>query len=162
MKKEKRAISESRSEDFIQQEMLQLKRVTKVTKGGRRFHFSALMLVKDEKRKAVGFACAKGNEVSSAMKKAVRRAKRKMVSYFPEGTRTIPHDIFLKFKSTRIMMKPAPLGNGIKVGSSLNAIFKFLEIKDVSAKIIGSNNRLNVVRGTFLALDNLTGKKNNW
>lgn len=161
MKKDKKVFFENKSEDFVQQEMLQLKRVTKVTKGGRRFHFSVLMLVKDDKKKAIGFASAKGNEVSSAIKKAVRKAKKKLVNYFPVNTRTIPHDIFLKFKSTKIMIKPAPLGNGIKAGSSLNIIFKFLEIKDVSAKIIGSNNRLNVVRGAFLALDKLTGKKNN-
>jgi len=162
MKKEKKTfLDNNKSEDFIQQEMLQLKRVTKVTKGGRRFHFSVLMLVKDDKKKAIGFACAKGNEVSSAIKKAVRKAKKNLVSYFPNETRTVPHDIFFKFKATKIMIKPAPLGNGIKAGSSLNTIFKFLEIKDVSAKIIGSNNKLNVVRASFLALDKLTGKRNN-
>ena len=77
MKKDKKVFFDNKSEDFFQQDMLQLKRVTKVTKGGRRFHFSVLMLVKDDKKKSIGFACAKGNEVSSAIKKAVRKAKKK-------------------------------------------------------------------------------------
>jgi small subunit ribosomal protein S5 len=162
MEKEKKTFSSSRSEDFIQQEMLQLKRVTKVTKGGRRFHFSVLMLVKDDKKKAIGFALGKGNEVSTAIRKAVKKARKNLVSFFPVETRTVPFDIFFKFKATKIMIKPAPLGNGIKAGNSLNIIFKFLEIKDVSAKIIGSNNKLNVVRGAFMALDKLSGKNNNW
>jgi small subunit ribosomal protein S5 len=161
MKKDRKVFLDNKNEDFIQQEMLQLKRVTKVTKGGRRFHFSVLMLVKDDKKKAIGFAVAKGNEVSTAIKKAVRKAKKNLVTFFPAETRTVPYDILYKFKATKIMIKPAPLGNGIKAGSSLNTIFKFLEIKDVSAKIIGSNNKLNVVRGAFLALDKLTGKRNN-
>ena len=160
MKKEKKAFLDHKSEDYIQQEMLELKRVTKVTKGGRRFSFSALMLVRDNRENSIGFAFAKGNEVSSAIRKAVQKARKNLINYFPEGTRTIPHDILFKFKATKIMIKPTPLGNGIKAGSSLNTIFKFLGIKDVSAKIIGSNNKLNVVRSTFLALDKLTGKKN--
>lgn len=159
MKRERKSNSLERKEDSIQQEMLQLKRVTKVTKGGRRFHFTSLMLVKDITNGMIGFSVASGNEVSTAIKKAVKKAKKNLVSFFPSTVRTVPHDVFLKFKSTRIMIKPAPAGNGIKAGGSLATIFRFLEIKDVTAKIIGSNNRLNVTTAGFLALSKMKSGK---
>lgn len=159
MKKERRNSSLEKKEDFVQQEMLQLKRVTKVTKGGRRFHFTSLMLVKDNTNGMVGFSLASGNEVSTAIKKAVKKARKNLVSFSPIVARTVPHDIFFKFKSTRIMIKPAPVGNGIKAGSSLASIFKFIGIKDVTAKVIGSNNRLNVTTAGFLALKKMNWKK---
>ena len=76
--------------------------------------------------------------------------------------RTIPHDICINYKATTIFFKPTPPGHGIRAGGILNKLFKYLEIKDVSAKIIGSRNKLNVIRAAFLALDKLTGKKYNY
>ncbi|MDR1670485.1 MAG: hypothetical protein LBR43_02030 [Spiroplasmataceae bacterium] len=144
----------------IKSEILTNKRVVKVTKGGRRFSFTSLVLVKDEEKNAVAFAHSGGKEVMTAFRKSLRKAQKKAIAYFPANTRTIPRDVTVKYKATKIFLKPTPPGSGIKASETLSKLFKYLGIKDVSAKIIGSRrNKLNVVRAAFLALDQLTGKK---
>ena len=156
LRKEERRTSRS----HLQIETLETKRVVKVTKGGRRFSFTSLVLVKDENKKAVAFAHAGGKEVIIAIRKASREAQKKLTTYFSSPPRSIPRDILVSYKATKIFLKPAPPGSGIKAGGVLNKLFKFLEIKDVSSKIIGSRqNKLNVIRAAFMALDKLTGKK---
>jgi len=119
-----------------------------------------LVLVKDEEKKAVSFACAGGKEAISAFRKSVKKAQKKLLVYFPIPPRTIPHVVVVNYKSTTVFMKPVPPGNGIKAGGVLSKLFKFLEIKDISTKIIGSRrNKLNVIRAAFMCLDKLTGKK---
>jgi small subunit ribosomal protein S5 len=146
--------------NVVKKEALEIKRVVKVTKGGRRFSFTSLVLVKDEEKKAVGFACAGGKEVVTAIKKSSREAQKKLITYFPKKTRTIPRDITVRYKATKIFLKPTPPGSGVKAGGVLNKLFKFLEIEDISAKILGSrSNKLNVMRAAFKALNSLTGKK---
>jgi small subunit ribosomal protein S5 len=161
-RKEKRDFRKS-SHFHIKSETLETKRVVKVTKGGRRFSFTSLVLVKDEEKKSVAFACAGGKEVVLAFRKSLRKAQKKLITYFSTPVRTIPRDEEVKYKSVTIKLWPAPPGTGVKAGSVLNKLFKFLEIKDVSAKIIASRrarkNKLNVIRAAFLALDKLTGKK---
>nr|CAD2166836.1 unnamed protein product [Meloidogyne enterolobii] len=93
------------------------------------------------------------------VKKSIQRAKKRLINYFLTKTNTIPTDIKVKYKSTQIFMKPTPKGSGIKAGSVLSSFFRFLEIKDVNAKIIGSRNKTNVLKAAFLALDLLTNKK---
>ncbi|CAG8658636.1 5312_t:CDS:2, partial [Ambispora gerdemannii] len=144
----------------LQSETLETKRVVKVTKGGRRFSFTVLTLVKDENKKAVAFAHTGGKEMIIALRKSSRQAQKKLITYFSVPPRTISRDIMVNYKATKIFLKPAAPGSGIKAGGVLNKLFKYLEIKDVSAKIIGSrSNKLNVIRAAFLALDKLTGKK---
>lgn len=134
--------------------------MVKVTKGGRRFSFTNLVLVKDEEKKAVAFAHEGGKEVMTAFRKSLQKAQKKLITYFPTPTRTIPRDIIVKYKATKLFLKPTPPGSGIKASKDLSRLFKFLEIKDVSVKIIGSRrNKLNVIHAAFLALDKLTGKK---
>ena len=134
--------------------------MVKVTKGGRRFSFTCLVLIKDEEKNAVAFAHAGGKEVVVAFRKALRQGQRKLITYFPTPVRTIPRDIIIKYKATKLFLKPTPPGSGIKASGALSRLFKFLEIKDISAKIIGSRrNKLNVIHAAFLALDKLTGKK---
>lgn len=135
------------------------KRVVKATKGGRRFSFTSLVLIKDEEKKSIAYACEGGKETMTALQKSFRKAQKKLVDYFATRPHTIPRDIVVKYNATKLILKPAPLGSGIKAGEILSKIFKYLEIKDVSAKIIGSRNKLNVVRAAFLALDQLTKKK---
>lgn len=144
---------------LLEKEVLETKRVVKVTKGGRRFSFSGLVLVKDPEKKSVAFSFVKSKEMGTILKKAFFKAKKRMISYFPEPTRTISSQILVKYKSTRIFIKPTPKGSGIKAGGVLNVFFKYLDIKDVSAKIMGSRNKLNVIRAAFLALDQLTEKR---
>jgi len=140
-------------------EVLETTRPVKVTKGGRRFSFTSLVLIKDKEKKAVAYARGKGKETMVALQKACRKAQKKLISYFPNPPRTIPYQILVKDGATKIFLKPAPPGSGIKAGGVLSKLFKYLEIKDVSAKIIGSRNKMNVIRVAFLALDKLTGKK---
>jgi small subunit ribosomal protein S5 len=117
-------------------------------------------LIKDEEKRAVSFAHEGGKETMIAFFKSLRKAQKKLITYFPTPVRTIPYDIVVKYKATKLFLKPTPPGSGIKASRALSQLFKFLEIKDISAKIIGSRrNKLNVIRAAFLALDKLTGKK---
>ena len=143
----------------LEQEVLQVKRVTKVTKGGRQLRFTALVLVKGQK--GIAFGLARGTDVATAIRKAVNQASKKLVNYFTEVPRTIPYDFQHSFKATKINFRPAPVGSGIIAGGVINLIFKYLGIQDVSAKIIGSNNKLNVIRCTFQALDKITNRRSN-
>ena len=140
-------------------EVLGTTRPVKVTKGGRRFSFTSLILIKDKEKKGVAYARGRGKETINALQKAYRKAQKKLLVYFPTPPRTIPRDIIVDYKATRLILKPTPPGNGIKASGTLSTLFKYLGIKDVSIKIIGSRNKLNVIRAAFLALDKLTGKR---
>src|SRR5262249_2230310 len=118
-------------------EVLKTTRPVKVTKGGRQFSFTSLVLVKDKEKKAVAYARGKGKDAMTALKKARRKAQGKLISYFPNPPRTIPYQITVEDGATKIFLKPTPPGSGIKAGGVLNTLFRYLEIKDVSAKIIG-------------------------
>lgn len=143
----------------LKTEKLETKRPVTVTKGGRRFSFTSLVLVKDEEKKAVAFAYAGGRESISAFRKSIQKAQKKLLTYFPSPPRTIPREILVNYKATTLFLKPAPPGGGIKASGTLSKLFKFLEIKDISTKTIGSRNKMNVIRAAFIALDKLTGKK---
>lgn len=143
----------------LQQETLQIKRVSKATTGGRSFGFGALVLVKDKRNNAITFVYSKAREAGGAIRKASKKATKKMKVYFSKTPRTINRDIIVKFKSTKILLKPAKAGNGISAGSVINRLFKFLGIKDVSAKIIGSRNKINVINGIFQALGRLSDQE---
>lgn len=147
---------------YLQSELLETKRVTKVTKGGRRFSFATLTLLKDESQKKVSFSYRGSKDMVGSLRKSFQEGRKKLINYWKNIPRTIPHEILINYKATKIFLKPAPPGSGIKAGSVLNKLFKYLEIKDISAKIIGSRNKLNVIRAAFLALDKLTGKKYNY
>ena len=153
---ENRTTKREKTERTIR-EVMQTKKTTKVTKGGRQFHFAALVLVKE--KKSIGFGYVGGTaDVATAIRGATNQAKKNLVAYFSEPPRTIPHDLVHSFKKTTIKLFPAPVGSGIIAGGSINSIFKYLEIQDVSAKIIGSSNPLNVVRCTFQALGEINWK----
>lgn len=149
----------------LEREILKIKPVTKVTKGGRQRRFVALVLVrkenKEENKKSIGFGYGQGRDVATAIKKAARKASENSVTYFSETPRTIPRDLEHSFKATEIRFFPAPAGSGIIAGGVVNSIFKYLGIQDVSAKIIGSRNKLNVVRCVFQALDKIWPRKEN-
>jgi len=145
----------------LQKSVLEIKRVSRTTKKKREFSFGALTLVKDETKRAVNFAYAKGQEASGAIRKSSKKAAKKLTTYFVDPPRTISRDIMVKYKSTKILLKPAPAGTGISAGSVLGKLFKFLGIKDVSAKIIGSRNKLNVIKGAFKILEIIRKKQCN-
>ncbi len=134
----------------FEEKVLYINRCSKVVKGGRKFSFSALILVGDGKGN-VGFGFAKANEVSDAIRKGGEAARKNVRSFEMEGT-TIPHEITVEWDGAKVMLKPAPEGTGVIAGSKVRAVLELGGVKDVVAKSFGSNNPLNQVRATIRAL----------
>ena len=133
-----------------------INRTTKVTKGGKNLGFSALVVVGDTKSSA-GFALGKANEVASAIRKGINRAKKEVRNIKVKGS-TIPHQIVGKFGAVQIFLKPAAKGTGIIACSPVRAICECAGIKDILTKNIGnSTNPINVVKATFEGLKNFKG-----
>lgn len=132
-------------------------RVTKVVKGGRRFRFNALVVV-GNKQGLVGFGLGKAKEVPDAIKKAVDDAFKNIVKVNIKGT-TIAHDIEHKYNASRILLKPASEGTGIIAGGSTRPVIELAGIKDILTKSLGSNNPYNVVRATIDALVRIKSSK---
>lgn len=130
----------STEEKTIEEKVLLIRRVSKKTTGGNYVSFSALVVVGDRKGK-VGVGLGRGLEVPPAIQKAIRTAKKNMVEV-PMHKTTLPHSVMLKYKSGVIMLKPAPEGTGLKVGSVARIILDFAGVSDASGKIIGSRNQI--------------------
>jgi small subunit ribosomal protein S5 len=139
----------------FEEKVLYINRCSKVVKGGRKFSFSALIIVGDGKGR-IGFGFAKANEVSDAIRKGGEAARKNVFSFEMEGT-TIPHETTVEWDGARVLLKPAPVGTGIIAGSKVRSVLELGGVKDVVAKSFGSNNPLNQVRAT---LEALTGLKN--
>jgi small subunit ribosomal protein S5 len=125
-------------------------RVTKVVKGGRRFRFNALMVVGNKKGQ-VGYGFGKAKEVPDAIKKAVEDAFKNLVQIELKGT-TIAHDIEVKYNASKIILKPAKEGTGVKAGGAARPVLELAGIRDILSKQLGSTNPSNVVRATIKAL----------
>lgn len=141
-------------EDF-EEVIVNIGRVTKVVKGGRRFRFTALVIVGDRKGH-VGYGFGKAKEVPDAMRKAVDDAFKNIIDVKLKGT-TIPHDIEVKYNASKVLLKPASQGTGVIAGGSARPILELAGIEDILTKSLGSNNSANVVRATFKALSMLKG-----
>ena len=131
---------EQQTEKTIEEKVLLIRRVSKKTTGGNDVSFSALVVVGDRKGK-VGIGLGRAHEVPPAIQKAITQAKKHMITV-PIYKTTIPHDILLKFKSAYILLKPAPEGTGLKVGSVARIILDLAGVSDASGKIIGSRNQI--------------------
>ena len=138
--------------EFVEK-LIKLNRTAKVVKGGRRFSFSALTVVGDQKGR-VGFGFGKANDVTEAIRKSIDKAKRNLVTVLIKNG-TIPHDILGKYKSSSVLLKPACSGTGIIAGGPVRAVLEAAGATDVLAKSLGSNTSVNVVRATFNAVENL-------
>lgn len=136
-------------EDF-EEVIVNIGRVTKVVKGGRRFRFSTLVVVGDKKGN-VGFGVGKAKEIPEAVKKAVDDAFKNMVSVDLKGT-TIAHDVQAKFNSSVVLLRPASEGTGVIAGGAVRPVLELVGIKDILTKSLRSNNPANVVRATTKAL----------
>lgn len=137
----------------LKDRLVAINRVTKVTKGGRTFSFSAIVVVGNENG-IVGYGLGKAGEVTTAISKAVEEAKKNLIKV-PIIHNTIPHETTGKYGGARVLVKPASPGSGVKAGGSMRAVLESVGIQDVLAKSQGSSNPHNVVKATMVALTQL-------
>ncbi|MCF7873266.1 MAG: 30S ribosomal protein S5 [Candidatus Omnitrophica bacterium] len=153
---QKKTVKNKKEEKAFIEKVLFINRTTKVTKGGKNLSFSALVVVGDGIDRA-GYAVGKANEVASAIRKGINKAKKETVKVKQKGT-TIPHEIIGKFGSMRILFKSASRGTGVIACGPIRAVCECAGIKDILTKNIGnSTNPVNVVKATFEAFRNLKG-----
>lgn len=145
-----------REKKEFEQKLLDLARVTRVVKGGRRFRFRATVVIGNRKGK-VGVGVAKGTDVSDAMSKAYNDARKNMIEVLMKGN-TIAHEVFTKMGSAKVLLKPATQGRGIIAGGSVRAVVDLAGIKDIVSKSLGTSNKLNVARATIEALKEIKHK----
>jgi len=141
-------------EDF-EEVIVNIGRVTKVVKGGRRFRFTALVVVGD-RNGTVGFGMGKAKEVPDAIRKGIDEAFKNLIKINIKGS-TIAHDIEYKYNSSKILLKPASEGTGVIAGGATRPVIELAGIKDILTKSLGSNNPNNLVRATFEALNKIKG-----
>ncbi len=134
----------------LKDRLVSIQRVTKVTKGGRTFSFSAIVVVGDENGIA-GYGLGKANEVTTAIAKGVEDAKKNLVKV-PILKGTIPHEQSAKYGGAKVFLKPASEGTGVKAGGAMRAVLESVGVKNVLAKSKGSSNPHNLVKATFKAL----------
>jgi len=153
-----RAPAFDRGESEFVDKLVSINRVAKVVKGGRRFGFAALVVVGDQ-RGRVGYGSGKAREVPEAIRKATESAKRKLIRVPLREGRTLHHDATGKYGAGKVIVRAAPAGTGIIAGGPMRAVFETLGIQDVVAKSIGSANPHNMVKATFIALQNITSPR---
>lgn len=141
------------SELELTEKVVFINRVAKVMKGGRRFHFTAIVVVGDMAGH-VGAAMGKATEVPEAIRKAGTIAKKHMISV-PMQNSTIPHPLLVRFGAAKVLIKPAPPGTGLIAGGGVRAVLEMAGVKDAVAKSLGTNNPANAVKATILGLSQL-------
>ncbi|MCM8770946.1 MAG: 30S ribosomal protein S5 [Candidatus Omnitrophica bacterium] len=143
--------------EFIEK-IVSINRVTKVTKGGKKLSFSALVVVGDTKGR-VGYALGKANEVADSIRKGLSKAKRQTFNVPLKGT-TIPHEVIGEFGAAKVLLKPASEGTGVIAAGPVRAVCEAAGIKDILTKCLKSNNPINVVKATIAGLKSLKSDEN--
>lgn len=149
-------MEKSKDQEYVEK-LIKLNRVAKVVKGGRRFSFSALVVVGDQKGR-VGYGFGKANDVAEAIRKSVEKAKNNMIQV-PMKRTTIPHEITGKFKSAKVLLRPAAPGTGVIAGGPVRAVMDACGVHDILAKSLGSKNTINIVKAVFNGLENIFDAK---
>lgn len=137
-------------QEKFEEKVVEVNRISKKTKGGNKIRFSALVVV-GNKNGRVGIGHAKSNDVSSAIAKAVTTAKKKMITV-PMVNGTIPYAIKVRQDASEVLLKPSPVGTGIKAGGPIRSVVESAGIRNISSKMLGSNNKVSNVYATFKAL----------
>jgi len=143
-------MAKDRERKQYEHRVVDIARVTRVMAGGRRFSFRATVVIGDQQGH-VGVGIGKGSDTSAAIEKAYNSAKKSMV-YVPSSTGTVEMDTEAKFGGARVLVKPAPEGHGIVAGGAVRTVFDLAGIRNVTSKMLGSNNKLNNARATVRAL----------
>lgn len=153
MRNSRRDNRKPREPKEFDEKVIKISRVSKKTKGGNKIGFTALVVIGDRKGR-VGVALGKANDVVSAIKKGIRKAKKKLITV-PLHKNSIPHEIVIKSGAARLIIKPAPEGTGIIAGGSVRSVLELAGVRNVVAKVLGTNNKLSNVNTTFLALNQI-------
>lgn len=146
-----------RARDEFDQKVVEVKRVTRVVAGGKRMRFRALVVIGDHKGK-VGMGLRKGADVSESVNKAVAQAKKSLIT-LPLVSETIPHQVNIKYKSSKLLLKPAKAGSGVIAGGAVRSVMELAGVKNVVSKMLGSNNKVNNVKAVFLAFEKMKSKE---
>lgn len=147
----KNLINQNEQTNALEERTVEIKRISKTTKGGRVMRFSALVVVGDKKG-TVGFGMGKSNEVPDAIKKAIKNANNNLFKVKMNKRGTVYHEVNGKHGASRIIIKPAPVGKGIVAGGAARAVIELAGFQDIYSKSLGSNTKINVIRATINGL----------
>lgn len=147
----KSSFNQTESTNTLEERTVEIKRISKTTKGGRVMRFSALVVVGDKKG-TVGFGMGKSNEVPDAIKKAIKNANNNLFKVKMNKRGTVYHEVNGKHGASKIIIKPAPVGKGIVAGGAARAVVELAGFQDIYSKSLGSNTKINVIRATINGL----------
>ncbi len=146
-----RNFTRTKTEEEFENKILEIKRVVRVTSGGKRFRFKVIVVIGDGKG-TVGLGIGKADDISKAIDKAKRQAKKNLLTFNLVDQRTIPFEVEKTYKSSKVLLKPSAKGNGIVAGGTVRIVCRLAGIQDITSKAYGSANKLNRARAVLLAL----------